>query len=183
MAHGNLWAPWAWVKEGSPDGGNYCLDDEDLASSDYDSSSRSRIDRTALTTLELYQLDQSTMENCWDRNKVAKEEVAKIEIYDGVCNDVKAFLIFANAVLNVFDKRNSYMDEAWQSGLRTSKLLHLLTDRVKEGTPARNALEEQKRVEGPAFESHLGWIRSLQSATLTAEATLAYAREWRFTSQ
>ena len=79
----------------------------------------------------------------------------KIAIYFGLWNDVTAFLIFANAVPSVFDKRNSFMDEAWQGGLRTKKLLQLLTERVKENTPTRNAPEGQKRIDGLAFVSHL----------------------------
>ena len=87
-SHGNLGAPWVWVKEGSPDGDFGCSDDEDLAGSDYDSAPLSRLDRAVLTDLELHKLDLSVMKNIWDSNKIGKEEAEKIEMYDGTWNDV-----------------------------------------------------------------------------------------------
>ena len=67
------------------------------------------------------------------------------------------FLVLINSAREVFSVNNPHMLDAWNSGLTTKRVLLLLTELIKADSPARSALDEQRRVDGPGFSSFKAW--------------------------
>ena len=173
---------WSWCRDTNDV--NECeTDDDSLAGSDTGDDPARSVDVSELRPLDIYKMQNDSRKRDAEAVKDVRIVVEKISEYTPVWDDVSGFLGFINSAREVFSRNNPHMIDAWNTGLTTKRVLLLLTELIKADSPARSALDEQRRANGPAFSSFQKWTILLQGCILSKEAVLEHSRKFRLQQQ